>query len=122
MIEAMSRDELMLLPAVVRVEDAGRALGFGRQHSYNLVRQGLFPVPVLKLGNRYKIPTAPLLKYLGVEPAQSVDTQGLASNGAPSIRRAIRTHTKSGKPVDPSKYYRVDGERVLGADLVAGTW
>lgn len=122
MIEAMSRDELMALPAVVRVEDAGRALGFGRQHSYNLVRQGLFPVPVLKLGNRYKIPTAPLLKYLGVEPDHGVHTPVPTSSGNAPIRRAIRTHTKSGKLIDPAKYYRIDGERVLGADLMKGAY
>lgn len=118
----MTMRELLNLPTVIGVEQAGRALGFSRQPSYNMVWADTFPVPVLKVGSRYKVPTAPLLKYLGVEPAHSVDTQGPTSSGDAPIRRAIR-FTKNGDPIDPDRTYTMkSGREVLGADLIAGTW
>ncbi|MDV8079755.1 helix-turn-helix domain-containing protein [Rhodococcus sp. IEGM 1370] len=119
--DAMTCEELRKLPSVIGVAEAGRALGMTRQTSYNMVKAGEFPVPVHKLGGRYKVPTHPLLRFLGVETDHGVHTPAATSSGEPPLRRAIRTHTKSGKPIDPSKYYRIDGERVLGADLIKGT-
>lgn len=120
--DAMTMEELLRMPSVIGLEEAGRALGMSRQHTFNTNQAGEFPVPVLKVGSRYKVPTAPLLRFLGVEPDHGVHTPAPTSSGEPPIRRAIRTHTKSGKPVDPSKYYRVAGERVLGADLIKGAY
>lgn len=49
---------------------AGSVLGIGRTVSHELARRGEFPVPVLRLGRRYVVPTAPLLALLGL-PSES---------------------------------------------------
>lgn len=46
---------------------AGGALGLGKNSSYQAVERGDFPVPVLRIGRRLVVPTAPLLRVLGVE-------------------------------------------------------
>lgn len=62
----MSRQELLALPVSVDLVTAGRALGMGRTVAYELARQGEFPVRVLRLGNKYRVPTADLLDVLGI--------------------------------------------------------
>ena len=60
------------LPAVIDVETAGRLLGLGRSAAYQLVKDGEWPTPVLRLGRRWRVLTAPLLALLeidGVEPS-----------------------------------------------------
>lgn len=56
------------LPAVLDVPTAGRLLGLSRSVAYELVQAGTWPTPVLRLGRRYRIPTAPLLTLLGLTP------------------------------------------------------
>lgn len=62
----MTAEELLRLPAVVGLTTAGNALGVGRTRAHEMARAGEFPVPVLRLGNAYKVPTAPLLALLGI--------------------------------------------------------
>lgn len=45
---------------------AARALGIGRSKAYELARTGEWPTPVLRLGTRYRVPTAPLRELLGL--------------------------------------------------------
>jgi predicted DNA-binding transcriptional regulator AlpA len=66
MINPLSRDELLALPPVVSVETAARALGCGRTLAYDLLRRGEFPCRVLRLGSRWVVPTADLLRAIGV--------------------------------------------------------
>jgi predicted site-specific integrase-resolvase len=73
----MSREELLALPAVVNLVTAARALGIGRTRAFELTRRGEFPVPVLRVGRTYRVPTAPLLKLLG-----------LAADGGPELDQA----------------------------------
>ena len=69
---AMGLEELLSLPATVNVTTAGRALGIGRDKAYELIRTGIFPVRTLTLGGTVRVPTAELLKALGVEGPGSV--------------------------------------------------
>lgn len=62
----MTRDELLALPTVVDLATAARALSIGRTRAFELVRRDEFPVPVLRVGATYRVPTAPLLRLLGV--------------------------------------------------------
>ncbi|WP_435879842.1 hypothetical protein [Streptomyces prunicolor] len=62
----MSRAELLELPVVIDLVTAARALGIGRTRAFELVRQGEFPVPVLRVGSTWRVPTAPLLSLLGL--------------------------------------------------------
>lgn len=42
------------------VEQAAYRLGTSRRVAYELIKRGEFPVPVIRLGNRYRIPNAAL--------------------------------------------------------------
>jgi Cu2+-exporting ATPase len=55
----VTRDEARKLPTVVDLPTAGRMLGIGRSASYELVRTGDWPTPVLRLGKLIRVPTAP---------------------------------------------------------------
>lgn len=68
-MRAMTRDQLLALPAVVDLTTAAKALSIGRTRAFELVRRGQFPVPVLRVGSTYRVPTAPLLKLLGLTEA-----------------------------------------------------
>lgn len=65
--------QLRALPATTDVETAGSALGMGLWKARALIRDGQFPVPVIRHGSRYIVPTRPILNLLGVEPADESD-------------------------------------------------
>ncbi len=67
--EGLTRGELLALPAVVDVTTAARALGLGRSTAYELARRDEFPCRVIRVGSSYRIPTADLLRVLGIDPA-----------------------------------------------------
>lgn len=60
----MTGDELTDLPALLDVEAAARVLGVGRSLAYQLVREGKWPTPVLRVGRLIKIPSAPLVRLI----------------------------------------------------------
>jgi predicted DNA-binding transcriptional regulator AlpA len=69
----MARGEVEQLPdpnqrPTIGAEEAFRLLGCGRTVGYELIRQGTFPVQVLRLGRVIRIPTARLLDLLGLGP------------------------------------------------------
>jgi excisionase family DNA binding protein len=66
--DGLTRAELLALPVTVDVTTAARALGLGRSTAYELARRGEFPCRVLHIGSSYRIPTADLLRVLGIEP------------------------------------------------------
>jgi excisionase family DNA binding protein len=70
--EGMSRAELLALPVTVDIGTAARALGLGRSTGYELARRGKFPCRILRLGSSYRVPTAELLRVLGI--AQDADS------------------------------------------------
>ena len=66
----MTLAELLALPVVVDIATAARALGLGRSTGYELARRGAFPCRVLRVGSSYRVPTAELIRVLGVTPGQ----------------------------------------------------
>lgn len=48
----------------VAVPQAARALGISSWLGYELIRRGEFPVKVLRLGSRHRVPTEPLRRLL----------------------------------------------------------
>lgn len=52
----------------ISLPEAGKALGIGQSSTYAAVKAGTFPVPVIKIGGRYTVPTAPLRELLGLTP------------------------------------------------------
>jgi len=61
----MTREELLALPTVVDIVTAGRAFGVGRTKAHTMARDGEFPVPVMRLGNTYRVSRVDLLRALG---------------------------------------------------------
>lgn len=53
----------------VDLTTAGRALGLGRSKAHEMARAGEFPVPVLRLGTRWRVPTAELRRLLSGHPS-----------------------------------------------------
>ena len=54
-------------PAARRAIDlleAARMLGIGRTMAYQLVREGRWPTPVIRIGRLIKVPVDPLNEYL----------------------------------------------------------
>ena len=62
----MTRAELFALPVTVDIDTASRALGLSRSTGYELARRREFPCRVLRVGSSYRVPTADLLRVLGV--------------------------------------------------------
>jgi excisionase family DNA binding protein len=56
----------VISPATYTVREAGRLLGLGNSSAYAAVKNGEFPVPVIKIGGRYVIPRKPLDDLLGL--------------------------------------------------------
>jgi hypothetical protein len=53
------------LGATTDVQTAGAILGIGRTKAYEMVRDGDFPVPVIRIGRRIVVPTPTILTLLG---------------------------------------------------------
>jgi len=62
-----SVEQIRALGVTTDIVTAGAVLGIGRTSAYRLARTGAFPVPVLKVGNRYVVAVAHLLKAIGIE-------------------------------------------------------
>jgi excisionase family DNA binding protein len=55
------------LPATISPEMYAKLTNTGRTKVYEMLRAGEFPVPYLKTGTRYQIPTMAVLRMLGLE-------------------------------------------------------
>lgn len=89
---------LRTLPPVLSLEDAARLLGIGRSSAYNLAKHGAFPVPVLRIGKLYRVPTAGLLDVLGAsglspDPVDSALGQGPLACADAASRASIHPTT-----------------------------
>jgi len=67
MSKGLTLTELLALPLMVDVSTAARALGLSRSTAYELARRGEFPCRVLHVGSSYRVPTAELLRVLGID-------------------------------------------------------
>ncbi len=70
-VPAMDEDRLRQLPVVVDLVTAASVLGIGRTTAYELVRTGRWPTPILRLGNRIRVPTAALRELLSLSTADA---------------------------------------------------
>lgn len=69
MRKAQSFGDLANLPATMTVWEAGRVgWGLSRQKSYELAQRDRFPCPVQRLGTRYVVRAADVLRALGFDP------------------------------------------------------
>jgi excisionase family DNA binding protein len=51
---------------MLTLEQAARIMGIGRTTAYTLAKKDALPVPVVRVGSLYRLPTAPLLSALGL--------------------------------------------------------
>jgi predicted DNA-binding transcriptional regulator AlpA len=71
--------------------EAFALLGYSPPVGYEQIRLGNFPVPVLRLGRSIRVPTAPLLRLLGLldggEPGENAErTPGRSAGQDPAPR------------------------------------
>ncbi|WP_081966796.1 hypothetical protein [Kitasatospora sp. NRRL B-11411] len=78
-VRGMGRAELLALPAAIDLDTANRAIGLGRSKGYELARLGDYPCRVLRLGKKYRVITADLLRLLGIDAAVG---EGVAADAA----------------------------------------
>ena len=57
-------DTIRALGTVTNVATAAAIFGLNRSVAYDLVKDDRFPVPVLRFGNRYRVPVAAILAAL----------------------------------------------------------
>ena len=53
------------VPALLTVPEAASVLGIGRTLAYRLIREGTWPTPIIRAGKLIKIPSAPLVDFIG---------------------------------------------------------
>jgi hypothetical protein len=79
-------DDVRALGVRTTVPIAGAIIaGLCKDESYRMAARGEFPVPVVKVGkNRLVVPTAPILRLLGIDPADTAapEPPGLPAEGS----------------------------------------
>ncbi|QOV97238.1 MerR family transcriptional regulator [Rhodococcus pyridinivorans] len=65
--KAWTAEELRAQGLTVPARVAFEAAGIGETHGYRLAKSGELPFEVLKIGRKYRVPVASLLKCLGIE-------------------------------------------------------
>ncbi len=93
------------LPPMIDVVTAARYLGIGRTTAYTLAAKDALPVPVVRIGTALRIPTAPLLKILGITPPDVPDTatETHSTGAAPHTDTAPMPHGRE-DPLRPPLY------------------
>lgn len=61
-----SEDQVRALGVATDLVTAAAVLGIGRTTAHALARADRFPVPVIRVGRRYRVPVAPLLRLLAL--------------------------------------------------------
>jgi predicted DNA-binding transcriptional regulator AlpA len=62
--EPVTLEEIRSWPAAVDLPDAANAYGISRAQAYVAARRGDFPARIIKVGRRYKVVTADILRDL----------------------------------------------------------
>lgn len=79
---ALTRTEILALPAAIDIVTAGRAFGIGRTTAHTLARSDEFPCRVIRVGKAYRVLTADLHKVLGITPGDNEGGAGPAQSDA----------------------------------------
>lgn len=81
---ALTFAEAFDLPLSVDLRTAARAFAVCPATAYRLIQTGRFPCRVFRIGHQYRIPTASLMRALGIEnlPIYETDVQAGAEMSA----------------------------------------
>lgn len=63
----LTGDEIRRLPPAITVVQAATLLGIGRSNAYHAVKTQTWPTRVVRIGRCIRIPTAEVLRLLGIE-------------------------------------------------------
>lgn len=63
-----TEDAIRALGMVTDLPTAASIFGLGRALAYELAKNDQFPVPVIRVGTRYRVPVAPILAALQLPP------------------------------------------------------
>ncbi|GAA0476550.1 hypothetical protein Aca07nite_87130 [Actinoplanes capillaceus] len=92
--QAWTEERIRALGAVTDLVTAGQIFGLGRSFTYNLVRTGQFPAPVLRIGNRYRVPVGGILATLVfTSPNDLINAAGRSVDQHDAIRCSDLLHT-----------------------------
>ena len=64
-------EDIQQWPAVVGIPSASEACGFSKSLGYALAQRGEFPCRVIRVGNRYLVPTAGIIALLEGDGGQA---------------------------------------------------
>jgi hypothetical protein len=111
-------DEVRQLGVVTNVRTAASILGISHTLAYELLAAGQFPTPVIHAGSRAVVPVAPLLRSLGVEPAEETRAvpdlaqhHGLDCRASRSVDRTAATSGLTTANDDDPLSEHPEGER-----------
>lgn len=71
-LRPLTVEEVISLPVTVDLMTTARALGISKTVAYNLARIGQYPVPLYRVGTRYRCLRSELLAYLGIADPTAV--------------------------------------------------
>ena len=80
--------QVAALPAMPSVLEAFAALNIGQTLGYQMVRDGEFPIEVIRLGRIFRVRKADLLTYLGLAEFVAAEVQSAAAttDDAPGVQ------------------------------------
>lgn len=87
-----SLERVRALGVTTDLVTAATILGIGRTTAHALARADRFPVPVIRVGHRYRVPTAPILQLLAL-PAETPLSHPAAPARPAIISPAVNTST-----------------------------
>lgn len=70
---AWTPEAVRALSTTTDIRTAAQIFGMALSTAYLLVKRGEFPVPVIRVGSHYRVPVAPILAALHVEPEPETD-------------------------------------------------
>ncbi|MBJ6633341.1 helix-turn-helix domain-containing protein [Streptomyces sp. I5] len=80
--------EVAALPAMPTALQAFAALNIGETLGYELIKQGEFPIEVVRFGRAFRVRKAELLAYLGLSQLVAAEVQSAAAttSDAPGVQ------------------------------------
>lgn len=104
-----TEEGIRALGASTNLVTAAAILGIGRTTAHTLVRAGAFPVPVIRVGRRYRVPVAPILRLLGLHTDSAATAEDVPDTHTPAAH-------PSTPPSDPAATSQTAPQAGAGAD------